>query len=155
VAAVRRAVVQGSNEGAARGASLLRSRTPVDQGQARAAWSVVRAAGEELARIINDAPHIGIIEGGARPHPVGREGMEALRAWAWRHRASFGIVTKSGKAARGDAARAASDGIAWAIARKIKARGQRATYFVRDSMDDVRRLMVQAVAEAARRADVR
>ena len=53
------------------------------------------------ARAFNDAPHSGIVEAGARPHFLPKEGIEALERWAIR---KLGVAEKDAR------------GVAWAIA---------------------------------------
>jgi len=111
----------------ARGTMVERS--PVDQGQLRAAW---RVDGESL---VNDAPHSGIVEMGARPHGVSAEGMQALKDWARRHGAKDDEEAEA---------------IAWGIARKLRAHGQEPTFFVRDAMPELREQWRQEVVRMLR-----
>jgi len=139
--AVLTAIARGARRGAFRGKAMLVKATPVDQGEMRAAWKVRSFAFlREMAEIDNDAPHAGVVEMGARPHKVSREGIEALTAWVWRHRKSLGLVTASGRARGGEAAKAKARSIAWAIAKKIEKRGQRPTYFIRNLLPDIGRV---------------
>lgn len=109
-----RGVKRALRRAADRGVDVLRSATPVDQGEMIRAWRVIpRADGSLLIK--NDAPHAGIIERGARPHPVSEEGRLAIRDWAERH--GF------------DDPEAAS----WGIVNKIKKEGSRAHWILRDS----------------------
>lgn len=149
---LRAATERGAYFGARRGVQLLKERTPVDQGQTRAAWDVSRpeiaSAVGELARIVNDAPMVGVLERGARPHPVSNEGVRAIWEWVWRHRANFRIVTKSGRATGGLAAQKATLNIAWAIAAKIRKYGQKPKYFIRDSLPEIQRFIIEAIVAA-------
>ena len=61
-----------------RGVALLKRRTPVDTGMMKNAWAATKFG------IENSAPYAGIIERGARPHKVNREGVEAIRDWVLR-----------------------------------------------------------------------
>lgn len=61
-----------------RGVALLKQRTPVDTGVMKNAWAATKHG------IENSAPYAGIIERGARPHTVNREGVEAIRDWVLR-----------------------------------------------------------------------
>lgn len=112
-----------------RGRTLLVRKSPVDRGNFKNAWRVRTIAGG--AEIQNDAPYAGIIELGARPHPVSREGIEALTGWARRH--FPGVDEKEHKS------------IAFAIAAKLKKYGQKPTYLVRDSMDELRQYIGEAM----------
>jgi hypothetical protein len=150
---LKQAIVRGSTGGAHRGRAIIVPKTPRDTGQAAAAWQVhVGPPGSgELAKLVNDAPYIGILEEGARPHPVSRAGVEAIYAWVWRHRLNLQIVTKSGKAARGATAEKMARSVTWAIVGKLKTKGQKPTYFIRDALPELRAAMVaEVVAELNR-----
>jgi hypothetical protein len=120
-----RAVTKGLRAGAMRGLAHMPGKTPTDQGQLRNGWRASAsdrdARGRFLStggvpRLYNDAPHAGIVESGARPHPVSEEGMDELRLWAMR---KLGVDEKEGKR------------IAEAIAWKLRTDGQEPTYFTR------------------------
>jgi hypothetical protein len=155
---VRRAIAVGALAGAHRGRALIVRRTPTDQGQLRASWKVkpgaeeFDAAGKLLAELINDAPHIATVELGARPHKVSREGWLAIYEWVRRH--YRGSVTGAGvrvytlggggrmKARKRDGSLDPDiERITWAIVAKIKKHGQRPTFFVRHSTDELREIM--------------
>lgn len=74
--------------------------------------------------VVNESPHGGVIELGARPHAVSREGIEALASWARRK-----LKIRS---------RSEALGVAYAIAEKIRVNGQEARYVMRDSLDVAR-----------------
>lgn len=145
--AVRKAIARGAVKGAERGRAILVRKTPTDQGQLRASWKVKRGRVTMLGRtsilatLLNDAPHAGIVEKGARPHPVSRAGIEALTQWAWRHRRELGIVTASGRAARGKKAMAEARSVAFAIAAKIRREGQVGKFFVLKSLPALEKAM--------------
>lgn len=155
---VRRAIAVGALAGAHRGRALIVRRTPVDQAQLRASWKVkpgadeFDGAGEKLAELINDAPHMPTVELGARPHKVSREGWLAIYEWVRRH--YRGAVTGAGVkvytlGGAGTMRPRKNNGgldpeierITWAIVTKIKKYGQKATLFVRNSVDDLREVM--------------
>lgn len=121
-------------------------KTPVDRGELRAAWEsrgfppTPDGATAETARLANAAPHAGIIEHGARPHPVSREGVESIRQWVWRNRAKFGLVTASGASGRGDRVERQVDAITWGIVRKLRRYGQKPTHFVSNEQGALTRL---------------
>jgi hypothetical protein len=69
--------------------------------------------------VVNDAPHAGIVELGARPHPVSKEGREAIKRWA---------MTKLGLSAED------AESAAWGIANKIRKEGQVGRYVMRDAV---------------------
>lgn len=161
--AARRAVQRAVLRGAARGQAHLRRATPTDQGQLKASWEIKRTgAGINptaaaftrsciLAVLQNDAPHAGIVELGARPHPVSREGWESIYFWVYRNRHLFpSMQTKAGRAKRVKAGGWQSAGrsggasweehpelaaITWGIVRRIRREGQRPTYFVAKELD--------------------
>lgn len=140
--------------GAIRAAEFARARlvdaSPTDMGQLRKSWvNKNPASAEALALVHNHAPHAGVIEHGARPHTVSREGVLAIYEWALRHGMASGVLVQNGDNAGLDTG---AIGAAYAIANKIKTQGQKATYFVRDLMgpltDDAGRLIAQVMAEA-------
>lgn len=134
--AVFRAIVAGAKRGALKGERHIVPRTKVDRGDLRRSWRVIRRSvtrgsrESEAAQLINDAPHAGIIEGGARPHAVSREGVESIKGWVRRHFAEDEQGVNR---------------IAWGIVKKLKTRGQRATWFVRDELAAFRDLAGEAV----------
>lgn len=164
---IRRAIARGALAGAHRGRALMVRNTPTDQGQLRASWKVkpgvheFSGVSQDLAELINDAPHISIVELGARPHAVSREGWEAIYEWVRRHFRG-GVMGGSGSMRprmRGAGGRFAKDGkdpviagITWAIVRKIKKYGQKPTLFVRNSVDDLRVVMAHELDREIKRA---
>lgn len=175
---IRRAIARGALAGAHRGRAVIVRNTPTDQGQLRASWKVkpgndeFTGFSESLAELINDAPHIAVVELGARPHKVSAEGWAAIYEWVRRHYRgatdALGITRYtlggggrmrprggSGGLGRDSSGRFKSnrrvgpfkgddpeiERITWAIVRRIKLRGQRATLFVRNSVDDLRNVM--------------
>lgn len=162
---VRRAIARGALAGAHRGRAIMVRNTPTDQGQLRASWKVkpgvheFRGISQELAELINDAPHISIVELGARPHKVSREGWEAIYEWVRRHFRSAiggayvlggaGKMTARSKDGKHDPRVAA---ITWAIVGKIKRYGQKPTLFVRNSVDDLREVMGYELEREIKRA---
>lgn len=68
--------------GALRCQAALAKKTPVYTGMAKAGWTVRRLPGPEPGWATeNGVPYLGVVEGGARPHAVSREGIEALTRW--------------------------------------------------------------------------
>lgn len=169
-----RAIAQGALRAAHRGRAQLVKESPVDQGQFKGSWKVrpgnagtsgrrsaavaERSRAVKLADTINDAPHAGIIEVGARPHPVSAEGIQAITEWVLRQlRDQLG--TASGPVQRGTGGRRAfnkasrqqqAEGIALAIARKIRLHGQEPQYIVRGNLALLHGMLE---AEVARRID--
>jgi len=114
----------------------LQRRTPVDRGQMKSAWRINKNITK--FSLINDAPYAGIIEAGARPHPVSEEGRESIRLWVSRH---FPGQTEQ-----------ELDGITMAIVHKLRTKGQKPTWFVRDSMDKIVKDMATLVRRAMKRS---
>lgn len=147
-AAVQDALLRGSHRGAERARALMVVKTPTDTGQLRASWVVKRgkkpAKGQrkiELAVLINDAPHAGIVERGARPHGVNRAGVEALLRWVKRH-----FPTHSDEE---------QVGIVWGIVRKLRTKGQKPTHFVKDNKPQAERLLASEIERAIRMLSTR
>lgn len=76
----RQSIDEGMMIGAQRSVSYLKRISPVYDGLFRAAWKCFRTSSTEV-QIRNDAPYAGVLEAGARPHKVSKEGQEALRQW--------------------------------------------------------------------------
>jgi hypothetical protein len=91
------AIERGAIRGAHRGKAHLIAETDrkgiTDMGQYRGSFQVFRGkigpGRSALASIENHAPIAGIVELGARPHPVSKEGIEAIARWVQR---KLGIV---------------------------------------------------------------
>ncbi len=133
---IREAVMAGARRGARGARAVLVIRSPKDRGNFKAAWrskSFLRKSGE-IARVSNDAPYAGIIERGARPHGVNKEGREALFHWVRRH---FSDSTEEEQI-----------GITYAIINKIRLKGQKPTLFVRKSLPDLRKLLTMETERA-------
>jgi len=165
----------GLRVGVERGRALVVRRTPVGipPGAMRQAWAVFPwgALGWKLD---NSSPHSAIVEAGARPHPVSREGVEAIREWVARVLPL--ITTKSGDtrkatAAERDASGALArhtgatdklskkqrrlrdlgkliDSITWAIVAKLKREGQKPRWVVRDVLPELRKMAGEEVGKA-------
>lgn len=147
---------------AQRGRSLLVPRTPVDLGQLKAAWRVRRVDGGWV--LINEAPHAGIMEVGARPHEVDEEGREALAQWVRRHipvvetyvNTPKGVFRTKTKATRreampGNEPREEIDKIVDAICYRLRARGYKGKFFVRESLPELRAFVGEEVSAAMAR----
>lgn len=157
----RETVKRAMMRGAERGRGILVRRTPTDTGHARAAWRVLSSIiGQEIARITNDAPHIGIIEAGARPHAVSDVGILAIEAWVHRH--GLGAAAREATHLRNVGERAlgmagdrkvptieqAEHAIAMGIVWKLRHEGQEPTYFIKHSLPDLRLAMKREVERA-------
>jgi hypothetical protein len=146
------ALKRGVRMGLHRGRGIIVRRTPTDLGQLRASWKVKTS--ELVDELLNDAPHAGIVELGARPHKVSAEGWAAIYEWVRRHPEIYGEKKARSGVKRDKAGTVMSDnlgpfkgadpeisGITWAIVKKINREGQKPTYFVRDSMDLLRKAL--------------
>lgn len=109
--------------GGLRGRAVVVRRTPVDTGQMKNAWTYNRS----FKRLQNDAPHAGIIEGGARPHKVNAAGREAITLWAMRQ---LGVEREQAEA------------IAWGVIRKLEKYGQKGRYITRDALPELRKAVI-------------
>jgi hypothetical protein len=69
--------------------------------------------------VVNDAPHAGLVELGARPHAVSKEGRESIMRWAM---IKLGLDPKEAESA------------SWAIANKIRKEGQEGRFIMRDAV---------------------
>ncbi len=127
--ALRRGIFMGAH----RGRAILVRRTPRNTGATANQWDV-RDGLREIS-IYNGAPHVGVLEAGARPHPVSAEGIAALTRWAM---LKLGLDVEE--------ARHVANAIAW----KLRKHGQEPTYFVRDSMREINRGLGQEVERAFR-----
>lgn len=136
---------------AQRSRSMMVRETPVDQGQLKASWKVKKykpVKSGELAELINDAPHAGIIELGARPHPVSRQGWWMIYFWVVRNRSKFSQMrTKSGRPRRVVSTKIDPQiaAITYGIVNKIKREGQKPTFMLRNTLDRHRNIMLQEV----------
>lgn len=84
-----------------------------------------------------EAPHSGIVELGARPHEVNKEGIEALTGWV---RRKLGVL---------DVGEARS--IAYAIAAKIREQGQAPRYVFRDALPQAKIFFREELERLSRR----
>jgi hypothetical protein len=144
----RAAVMRAVGRGARRAQAALVERTPVDTGNAKNAWRVINNPETNTPQIYNDAPYIGVLEKGARPHKMSRAGIEALIEWVKRQGLSTirGPLTpmqsvkfkgKEGKIRKKAEEQDIAESIAWAIAKKIEKEGQVGHFFVEKILPDV------------------
>lgn len=115
-----------------RGRGVLASRTPVDRGHMKSAWEVKPATSE----IADEAPHAGIVEGGARPHKVNKEGREALVRWAMRQ---LGVDQQTAQA------------VAQGVINKLAKKGQKGKFIARDALPELRDMVVKEVEHRLRK----
>lgn len=76
--AVQAAMVSGAH----RGRSYIIRHTPVDRGVLKNAWRILTMLG--VVDLVNSQPYAGVIERGARPFKISREGLENLVGWVKR-----------------------------------------------------------------------
>jgi hypothetical protein len=69
--------------------------------------------------VVNDAPHAGIVEEGARPHKVSKEGREAIKRWCM---IKLGLDEANAESA------------SWAIAKTIEQHGQEGRHVMRKAL---------------------
>lgn len=163
--ATRREVATAVNISAERGRTYIVRKTPKDQGELKASWRVMvayasatkmSAGKQKLATLVNTAPYAGVVEGGARPHFLPYSARVALYEWVRRH---FRYTTKRKDGKQSKPKQVTGDvfddpvltEITWGIVHKIANEGTRPTYFVRDSIPKLRKLMHTELGKALRR----
>lgn len=150
-------VMQGALIVAAqRSKTLMVRRTPTDRGQMRNAWKVRKGTAKLGAELVNDAPYAGIMELGARPHKVSREGWEAIYEWARRH--TFFTVGDGKKRRSGsEEYDPVAEAMAWGVVKMLEKHGypgpgrEHKLYWVRDSLPKIRRIVDREVVRQLRR----
>lgn len=128
--ALKPLIMRSIQRSAERGRARLVRATPVDQGQMRNAWRVIKK--RRGADLVNDAPHAGVIEGGARPHNVSYAGRRSIERWVMRQ---LGVTDEK-------IAIAIAEKIVW----KLQKYGQKGHFMARDALPHLRDF-VQAEAE--------
>lgn len=151
--AYRTSIEQGVRLAAQRVVSYLKTISPVYDGAFRAAWTVLKDP-SGMAQVSNSAPHAGIIEAGARPHGVNAEGREAIREWVRKVITRLSVPeggiaphTNENRHFKGRGSRALTkkeaegpfawwvDSITEAIIRRLRLKGQKGRFIVRDNLD--------------------
>lgn len=134
--------------GARKFRALLVKRTDelgvTDRGQLKNSWKAEKT--EDGAIVFTDCPYAGIIELGARPHPVSVEGQAAIAEWAVR---KLGVDPKEAKS------------VAFLISRKIAREGQKPKYLVQGVIgkatqyyrEELERILKAAVATPGKYGD--
>lgn len=168
---IKLAVARGALAGAHRGRAVMVKRTPTDQGQLRAGWKVTTGTavsgvdGGTLATLTNGAPHIAVVELGARPHAMSPEGWQAIYDWVRRHYrgGALGGTGKMRPQPRNSAGQLSSGAgpfhgpdpvisqVTNAIVHKIAKVGQKPTLFVKNSLDELRKVMIEEIELAMAR----
>src|ERR1700679_2145396 len=72
----------GLRQAADQSVSILKELTPEDTGNMKNSWEVV--VDSLNVEVVNNDPISGIINSGARPHPVSKAGQDAILSWAMR-----------------------------------------------------------------------
>ena len=129
---IPKTIRRGMYNAASRAKTRLVRRTPKDRGNARAGWRVVPSRSGYIATgmpelgVINDVPYISILEEGARPHHLNREGIIAVAGW---FRRKHGLSEKDALSA------------AYGFSQNLSKTGQAPTYFVRNEMGELQRIL--------------
>jgi hypothetical protein len=146
-ALLTRAGIRAAQRGKARLVAATDEKGITDMGQYKNSFHVQKGAKDIPAVLFNDAPMAGVIELGARPHPVSQEGIEAIAAWA-RRKLGLSQVEVSGPVMKGAGgrkklARSVQNDIAMAIAisiaRKIRHEGQKPRFVFKDELGNLRK----------------
>ncbi len=154
-ALLERAALRAAHRGKARLVAATDEKGITDMGQYKNSFKVEKGPSGEPAVLFNDAPMAGVIELGARPHPVSQAGIEAIAAWVLRNLS----ISVSGPIQRGSGGRKkftasveeqAAMGIALAIARKIRAKGQKPRHVFADELPTLRRYLKEEMERALR-----
>lgn len=132
-AAVGRGAVRAAHRGKLRLVVAAKEKGKVDLGQYINSFHVRKLADGTVV-LYNDSPHAGIIELGARPHPVSLEGQEAIRGWVRRKL----DVDDEKEVER----------ITQAIVRKLERYGQKPTYVFKDELANLTRYLEEEVNRA-------
>lgn len=131
---VARAIPKAARASAYRLRALCIERTNAlcitDTGLFKNAWRVGGASSGTLAQVYNDAPYAGVIEMGARPHAVSKEGREAITRWAMR---KLGLDEVEAKR------------VAYLVAQKLKNEGQKGHFIARDAVPQAREYFAQEI----------
>ena len=120
-ALLHRAAVRAAHRGKARLVAATDEKGITDMGQYKNSFKVERGPKGEPAVLFNDSPHAGIIELGARPHPVSAAGLKALAEWALRK-----LDVKDEREAMR---------VAKAIARKLAKEGQKGRFVFAENQE--------------------
>lgn len=95
-------IAKGLRDGCRIGKTVLKRKTKKDRGMAQMGWQnhngPINARGDmPAAWLENSTPYIGILENGARPHPVSVQGQRAIYEWVERHFRLAGGIVLSGR----------------------------------------------------------
>jgi hypothetical protein len=122
VKAVGKMVENSARSAARKALPVIKAKTPVDTYRAQESWELTDGVGKRnIINIYNGAPYVGILESGARPHPVSKEGVQNIAEWAAR---KFGADDKEAML------------IAISIAKKIELEGSKALKMVESTLPE-------------------
>lgn len=144
-----------------RGKAYIVGKTPVDRGILRNAWKVIRLS-TGGAELVNDQPYAGILERGARPFRMSKEGLEALEGWVLRKLMSGDMHSKTTpldnrkyknqhgtwsarKRKKTKALQEEAKSIAYAIAKHFERVGMKGKRFVWKELPQLANLMEQEI----------
>lgn len=169
----RLAVQKGAYLAANRGRTLLvhRSRKLAnDRGIFANAWTVVPAGfkpipgpwayGNKMMQVVNRAPYAGVIELGARPHPVSDVGILNIERWVKRNIVAFeeathtssrsggSVKTRLTAAQRQRLIQSVAMGIVW----KLRHKGQAPKYVVQGALDKLQKYLMLEVRRMLKKA---
>jgi hypothetical protein len=145
--AVTRAVLtEAARIATKRAVTELKRISPYSDGVFRAAWHTT----ERGMSLTNDSPYAAVIERGARPHGVNKEGVERIREWVRKTITRVPALRGPGRGkmgpkqlvsrplSRADASGAFAhwvDDITWGVVNKIKREGSKPHWLVRRNLD--------------------
>lgn len=135
-ARLTKAFKEGMQLGAERARTELVENSPVGDGMFKAGWKTKRKS--DGAEVENRTLYAGVIESGARPHGVSKEGVENIKRWVAK---KFGVEINSPMCAR----------ITHGIVEKLRTKGQEGKWLVRDRLT---RFAKEAAEEIGRRIAV-
>jgi hypothetical protein len=111
-----RALTQAMFSGAQRGRSWILDKTPIDRGILKNAWRVLKSS--QLVELVNDQPYAGVMERGARPFKISKEGIIALAGWVKRKILSSGLETLAKHGLVGGTKTSRKAAVSWAARRQ-------------------------------------
>ncbi len=112
--------------------NILSRSAPVGWGELKASLRLQKQTSKtELAQVTADAPYAGIIERGARPHPVSKDGRDLIARWA---KKKFSVTDSEAK------------GIAFLVARKIAREPTKPRWWFRSKLGDFEQILHKEIA---------
>jgi hypothetical protein len=168
--ALERGAMRAAHRGKARLIEATDEKGVTDMGQYKSSFKVAKGPGigqyghGATATLINEAPIAGIVELGARPHPVSEDGIIAIARWAERklgvgavhgpvhvrvHGPTGRVTTRKPRKSTevSEAAMAVAQAIAW----KIRHHGQKGRYIFADEIGRLTRFYREEVEKMLRK----